>query len=1000
MKRSRATPTFALMRTPLLPIDEWLRWGDAAATIDVAADWLRAQVRRPQIRAAIRIASASLDAALDAWLDGRAESGGDKVASAVARYFSRMCVRPTPFGLFAGCSSAAIGGQTRLSLHARDQYRVHLRPDLATEVTAAEAAARRPETRASVEWVTSNSAYAVADDVRWVHVDRATERWSYRLDGATRDDAVELVLAQASHPSSRAALAERVAEARGVAFDDAIDYIDALIDAQLLTPAVPLGLVGASAPLSDAAVSSLAETAAARHDGPIHADLWKPADLALPPHVVDEVLGAVELTRRLAVRRDGALARFQQRFLERFEGASVPLLVALDEDVGLGFDLEPAAGDAGGSGERWTPRDAHLLARVSELALRNESELALTDDDVACLSGDSSSTRSPSFGANVTIVAPSAEAVQAGAFRLLVRGVVSLSPVDIVARFSLLDDDLLAAARAHARAEQAAFGDTLLAEIVHVPSAAVADVLLRPAIREFELPLVARSAAPAERQIALSDLVVSVEADGVVLRSASSGRRVLPLMTTPHDADDARSIALYRFLAALKNQDEPWLSSWSWGPLTNAAFLPRVVHGRLVLARAQWRLERAQLAALADLDPLSLARCVCALRASHRMPRYVLVQDADRALPVDFENPLSRETFARLVRGLEQARLVELFPSADDCCVTAPEGRFTHELFIGFVEPPAATAPTTMTMTTTTPPTSRAPLAPAAYAPGGDWLYAKLYCSASQSDALLRELFTPLVGESWFAAAVDRWFFLRYADPEFHLRLRFHGTPEALQQQLWPHLQRTVQRALDAGRAWRPQLDTYIPEAQRYGGDEALAVIERIFHADSEAALALMAELPDPDARLEPALLSVDHLLGDLALDLHAREQLMSHISAELRRAYDPHGTAARQAGRRYRELADTLTQQLTSVDHDPPPLREILARRAGVARAAAAELTALSARGRWTSTTPRLAASLVHLHVNRLFPMSQRGYELSIAELLRRGHAGARLRRRRGLDG
>ena len=115
------------------------------------------------------------------------------------------------------------------------------------------------------------------------------------------------------------------------------------------------------------------------------------------------------------------------------------------------------------------------------------------------------------------------------------------------------------------------------------------------------------------------------------------------------------------------------LLGWSWGPLEQAPFLPRVTSGRLVLcarvlesrplpSSGRWsrRAVRAQFAA------------VQALRAERRLPRYVALADCDNELVVDLDNVLSIESFVHLVKDRDAARLVELFPPPDELCVDRP----------------------------------------------------------------------------------------------------------------------------------------------------------------------------------------------------------------------------------------------------------------------------------------------------------------------------------------
>src|SRR5262249_25021304 len=110
---------FFALRTPLLPFATLTACGDGLRTpvapdeaVDDALDADRRRLRerlfalvaRPEIREALFVASPSLDESLAAWHAQPDGERGQKVERAVVRYLARMAGRPTPFGLFAGCS--------------------------------------------------------------------------------------------------------------------------------------------------------------------------------------------------------------------------------------------------------------------------------------------------------------------------------------------------------------------------------------------------------------------------------------------------------------------------------------------------------------------------------------------------------------------------------------------------------------------------------------------------------------------------------------------------------------------------------------------------------------------------------------------------------------------------------------------------------------------------------------------------------------------------------
>src|SRR4029453_16822692 len=239
--------------------------------------------------------------------------------------------------------------------------------------------------------------------------------------------------------------------------------------------------------------------------------------------------------------------------------------------------------------------------------------------------------------------------------------------------------------RAHLQAEEACRPEQLFAEIVHLPDGRTGNILCRPVLREYEIPYLGRSGAPADRQIPVTDLLVSVRNDRIVLRSRHLGREVVPRLTTAHD-EDWRTLGVYRFLCALQRQDVVSELTWGWGPLREAPFLPRVVSGRLVLSRARWNLTEAELLALGQAGTADQFAAVQAWRAERRLPHYVALADRDHQLVIDLDNVLSVGARAHQLRGGRPAGLVEMFPAPDALVAPGPEGRFAPELIVPFVQ--------------------------------------------------------------------------------------------------------------------------------------------------------------------------------------------------------------------------------------------------------------------------------------------------------------------------
>src|SRR6266850_2339657 len=107
---------FFLLRTPLLPVQEFLKLSTSVAAASqnqdeagrsaraLAREHFRAWVDLPEVREALWIASPEFVQSLGVWRDEPESTKGLKIQQALYRYMARMCARATPFGAFAGCT--------------------------------------------------------------------------------------------------------------------------------------------------------------------------------------------------------------------------------------------------------------------------------------------------------------------------------------------------------------------------------------------------------------------------------------------------------------------------------------------------------------------------------------------------------------------------------------------------------------------------------------------------------------------------------------------------------------------------------------------------------------------------------------------------------------------------------------------------------------------------------------------------------------------------------
>jgi lantibiotic biosynthesis protein len=258
----------------------------------------------------------------------------------------------------------------------------------------------------------------------------------------------------------------------------------------------------------------------------------------------------------------------------------------------------------------------------------------------------------------------------------------------------------------------------------------------------------------------------------------------------------------------------------------------------------------------------------------------------------------------------------------------------------------------------------------------------------------------PLVRSSVASGAADAWFFIRYADPDWHLRLRLHGEPGRLHAEVLPGLEAATAPLLETGQLWRMQLDTYEREVERYGGDRGIELAEQVFAADSEAVLTILGPLSGDaglDLRWRLAMRGMDLLFDDLGLTLDEKRSVARRAREGFGREFAIDGNFRSRVSQRYREDRPRLEALLDAGQVPPGPLAsglDALHRRSLQLAPITAELRHLSQAGRLSATLADIATSYSHMHVNRLLRSAQRAQELVLYELLDRVYSAQAGRR------
>lgn len=693
---------------------------------------------------------------------------------------------------------------------------------------------------------------------------------------------------------------------------------------------------------------------------------------------------AADLLWRLSPPRLGMrpLRAWHERFLDRYGvGRLVPLLEALDPTTGIGAPAgytwprseapAPAADSAADPA-----RDRLLTALLTEAVRDGRREVELDELTLARLAspGTDPVDLPASCELYLHLTSASVDDLSAGRFQLTIApNPGSHQAGATLARFAGLNPDSAGDLATALRHTPVAVDGARPVNLAYQPHAARAANIAHTPAYTGERISVGLGPSPAAEEMPLPHVGIGATLERLFAVDLRTGQEITPMahnMLSP--AVQAPNPA--RLLWEVGHEGQRLWEPWDWGVASASPFLPRVRSGRLVLLPATWKVDALRDADRADSSDASWAKALASWRTSWRLPQRVLALSSDQRLLLDLDDVWHQHLLREEVRK-DPALVVQEPPGGDAADEWLCDGHGPHvaEIVVPLdrrdgqpLRAPAGARPGTLDRRT-----------PLQRRSGEPWLYLRTYGARAHQDDLLRHHLPPLLNVA-SAAGADRWFFLRYSDPDGqHLRLRLHAPAE----RLWavtPAVLEQLTRWQAQGLIGRWLIDDYDPELERYGGPAALPDAERVFAADSAAALALLnlADTPGGHDLNTLAAISVTSLcaaFGPPAAERWVPDPAAGDPAAAWLSttgdARQPLAADQRRNLPRWRRLLDPVGgwPQLAST----PAGAQVLAALADRDAAAAAygeTVRAGIAAGTCPTPQVRIVGSLLHMTCNRLF--------------------------------
>jgi len=135
------------------------------------------------------------------------EQGSDRAQYSAYRYYQRACTRPTPFGLFAGCSMGTVGECTNILLSEQKKYKRTTRLDMNYICALTQMIERDRNIREQLHYYVNSSTYAAGNYLRYVEYNYRKTRRVHRITQCENSEYLQKVLTLAKDGARFAELA-------------------------------------------------------------------------------------------------------------------------------------------------------------------------------------------------------------------------------------------------------------------------------------------------------------------------------------------------------------------------------------------------------------------------------------------------------------------------------------------------------------------------------------------------------------------------------------------------------------------------------------------------------------------------------------------------------------------------------------------------------------------------------------------------------------------------
>lgn len=663
--------------------------------------------------------------------------------------------------------------------------------------------------------------------------------------------------------------------------------------------------------------------------------------------LLQAIPGLINMLHSVMPAKDrDALSQFQIRFKKKFEDQEVPLLLALDPEMGVGYDeLE----QAGQNSEFITRFNTKPPKKAEVENIKTALKTFLTEQNFE--KGKTIYLNKLTLTPNQKLAALPNSFSMVMSIRddlIFIEQIGGATSNALSGRFTMAANDVTQYAKEIAGAEQQANPEVLFFDVAYMVEANVDNVNRRKLIYEHQLSILNfdTSASP----LALNDIQISIRGTEIILRSKHLNKRLVPRMASAYNYIRS-DLSVFRLLCDLQHQGLQTNLSFPLDTIfPDLDYYPRLQYQNIVLSSNKWRVKKEALLG-AGQKSLSVANCRSYLN-NLGVSEYFKTGISDQTLCFALQNDDDINAFLQYLQKHGSTYIEEVLLPQNSIVVDEATKPYLAQfvLSIGHGEQIYRGLAKTSANAEVT----------RFFLPGKEWLYFEIYCHQQRGDQILTAVIAPFI--STHTDQVKSWFFIRYNENGNHIRFRVQLNNPGDGQLLTSKLMDDLELFLNSGLVSDVQIKTYKRELERYGSN-MIEDVEKHFAVDSEFVLSLLETQTDDFNKYKLCSLLMAKIIGSNIIDKPAINKTVSLMSDTFNEEHRLDAADFKQLNSHYQEFRKTEWTALTAAqeqefDKFSDSFIKILKQCA-------------------RENALKLLTDLMHMHVNRLFSKDQRTHEM-----------------------